>query len=86
MLISGEYAVPLFYLPKVWIAHARRLKFSATLPLAGFDVDTNAVTLVSSAGVEQVPLQAKSVVAARILDRVEQFLIAIPARNASAKA
>lgn len=40
VLISGEYAVPLFYLPKVWIAHARRLKYPATLPFAGFDVDT----------------------------------------------
>ena len=42
---------------------------------AGFDVDTNAVTLVSSDGVEEVPLQAKSAVAAKILDRVEQLLI-----------
>jgi phosphopantothenoylcysteine decarboxylase/phosphopantothenate--cysteine ligase len=53
---------------------------------AGFDVDTNAVSLVSSGGVEDVPLQSKAAVAARILDRIEQFLIAIPARNASAKA
>jgi len=53
---------------------------------AGFDVDTNAVTLVTAGGVEDVPLQAKSAVAARILDRIEQFLIAIPASNASAKA
>src|SRR5687767_3651642 len=42
---------------------------------AGFDVDTNAVTLVSSEGVEEVPLQAKSAVASKILDRVEQLLI-----------
>jgi phosphopantothenoylcysteine decarboxylase/phosphopantothenate--cysteine ligase len=42
---------------------------------AGFDVDTNAVTLVSSSGVEELPLQAKSAVAAQILDRVEQLLI-----------
>ena len=41
---------------------------------AGFDVDTNAVTLVTAAGVEELPLQAKSAVAAKILDRVEQFL------------
>jgi hypothetical protein len=31
-------------------------------------------------------LQAKSAVAARILDRIEQFLIAVPAKNAPAKA
>jgi phosphopantothenoylcysteine decarboxylase/phosphopantothenate--cysteine ligase len=43
---------------------------------AGFDVDTNAVTLVSSNGAEDVPLQSKDAVAARILDRVEQLLAA----------
>lgn len=53
---------------------------------AGFDVDTNAVTLVSSGGVEEVPLQSKAAIAAKILDRIEQFLIAIPVKNASAKA
>lgn len=47
---------------------------------AGFDVDTNAVSLVSAAGVEEVPLQAKSAVAARILDRVEQLLAGVPAK------
>ena len=52
---------------------------------AGFDVETNAVTLVSPAGTEEVPLQAKSAVAAKILDRVEQFLAAVPA-NAPLKA
>ena len=49
---------------------------------AGFDVDTNAVTLVTKAGAEDIPLQAKSAVAARILDRIEQFLIAVPGKNA----
>ena len=53
---------------------------------AGFDVDTNAVTLVTAAGAEALPLQAKSAVAARILDRVEQFLVAVPNPNAPAKA
>ncbi len=53
---------------------------------AGFDVETNAVTLVTRAGAEHIPLQAKSAVAARILDRIEQFLIAVPAKNAPAKA
>lgn len=41
---------------------------------AGFDVDTNAVTIVSADGTESVPVLAKSQVAARILDRVEQLL------------
>jgi phosphopantothenoylcysteine decarboxylase / phosphopantothenate---cysteine ligase len=52
---------------------------------AGFDVDTNAVTLVTSAGAEELPLQAKTAVAATILDRVEQFLIAVPNPNAPVK-
>jgi phosphopantothenoylcysteine decarboxylase/phosphopantothenate--cysteine ligase len=50
---------------------------------AGFDVDTNAVTLVTAGGAEDVPLQSKAAVAAKILDRIEQFLIAVPAKNAS---
>lgn len=43
---------------------------------AGFDVDTNEVTLVSAAGAERVPLQSKARIAAIILDRVEQLLAA----------
>jgi phosphopantothenoylcysteine decarboxylase/phosphopantothenate--cysteine ligase len=50
---------------------------------AGFDVDTNAVTLVTAGGAEEVPLQSKAAVAAKILDRIEQFLVAVPAKNAS---
>jgi phosphopantothenoylcysteine decarboxylase / phosphopantothenate---cysteine ligase len=41
---------------------------------AGFDVDTNAVTIVSADGAEDVPLQSKTAVAGRILDRVEHLL------------
>lgn len=55
-------------------------------PGAGFDVDTNIVSLVSKAGVEELPLQSKSAVAARVLDRVEQLLVAVPARGAAARA
>jgi phosphopantothenoylcysteine synthetase/decarboxylase len=40
-------------------------------PGAGFDTDTNAVTLVTAEGIEDVPLQLKSAVASRILDRIE---------------
>ena len=43
-------------------------------PDAGFDVETNAATLVSEDGVEEVPLQSKAAVAARILDRIERLL------------
>ena len=43
-------------------------------------------TLVTASGAEALPLQAKGAVAARILDRLEQFLVAVPAKNAPAKA
>jgi phosphopantothenoylcysteine decarboxylase/phosphopantothenate--cysteine ligase len=43
-------------------------------PGVGFDSATNAVTLVSCDGVEDVPLQPKAAIASRILDRVEQLL------------
>jgi phosphopantothenoylcysteine decarboxylase / phosphopantothenate---cysteine ligase len=43
---------------------------------AGFDVDTNAVTIIGSAGPEQVPLQSKTRVAAEVLNRVERLLTA----------
>jgi phosphopantothenoylcysteine decarboxylase/phosphopantothenate--cysteine ligase len=41
---------------------------------AGFDVDTNAVTIIGDAGPETVALQSKSRIAAEILDRVERLL------------
>jgi phosphopantothenoylcysteine decarboxylase/phosphopantothenate--cysteine ligase len=47
---------------------------------AGFDVDTNVVTLVTASGHEDVPLAPKSQVAAVILDRAEQMLARVPAR------
>jgi phosphopantothenoylcysteine decarboxylase/phosphopantothenate--cysteine ligase len=43
-------------------------------PDRGFDVESNAVTLVGEDGDEPVPLQRKSGVAAVILDRVERLL------------
>src|SRR6188768_4026538 len=42
-------------------------------PDRGFDVDTNAVTLVSQDGEESISLQSKDRVAAAILDRVERL-------------
>jgi phosphopantothenoylcysteine decarboxylase/phosphopantothenate--cysteine ligase len=41
---------------------------------AGFEVDANAVTIVSADGAETLPLQSKARVAAAILDRVESLL------------
>lgn len=43
---------------------------------AGFDVETNAVTLVGATLTEELPLQSKSRVAEAILDRVEPLLAA----------
>ena len=41
---------------------------------AGFEVDTNEVTIVGPDGAEALPLQSKSKVAAALLDRVETLL------------
>ena len=46
---------------------------------AGFDVDTNAVTIVGPDGAEPLPLQTKGQVAAEILNRVEKLLAQRPA-------
>jgi phosphopantothenoylcysteine decarboxylase/phosphopantothenate--cysteine ligase len=55
-------------------------------PGAGFDATTNAVTLVAPEGVEEVPLEPKARVAARILDRVEQLISASAPTRAGAPA
>jgi phosphopantothenoylcysteine decarboxylase/phosphopantothenate--cysteine ligase len=41
---------------------------------AGFDVETNAVTIVGADGAEPLPLQTKARVASAILDRIETLL------------
>lgn len=47
---------------------------------AGFEVETNAVTIVSASGSETLPLLPKSQVAAEILNRVERLVAGSPAR------
>jgi phosphopantothenoylcysteine decarboxylase/phosphopantothenate--cysteine ligase len=47
---------------------------------AGFDVDTNAVTIIGAAGAETLPLQSKARVAGEILDRVEHLITAGPTK------
>ena len=49
---------------------------------AGFDVETNAVTIVGPDAAEPLLLQSKARVAAAILDRVERLLAAAPAHAA----
>lgn len=63
-------------------ADAKRLKKQADFivannvlePGAGFDVDTNVVTIVGSGGSEPLPRQSKAAVAGAILDRIEALL------------
>ena len=40
VLISGDYVIPLFHLPNVWVAHWSHLRFPETLPLSGYEIDT----------------------------------------------
>jgi peptide/nickel transport system substrate-binding protein len=40
VLMSGDYVIPLFHLPKVWVAHWSELRYPATRSLSGFDLDT----------------------------------------------
>ena len=40
ILMSGDYVVPLFFLPKVWVAHWSHLRYPAAQPLGGYDLDT----------------------------------------------
>ena len=40
VLMSGDYVVPLFHLPKAWVAYWNHLRFPATQPLGGYDLDT----------------------------------------------
>jgi phosphopantothenoylcysteine decarboxylase/phosphopantothenate--cysteine ligase len=49
-------------------------------PDAGFDVDTNAVTIVGPSGAETLPLQSKVRVAGEILNRVERLLASRPVK------
>jgi phosphopantothenoylcysteine decarboxylase/phosphopantothenate--cysteine ligase len=48
-------------------------------PDAGFDVDVNAVTILSAEGAETLSLRSKSALAGDILDRIEQRLAGSPA-------
>jgi phosphopantothenoylcysteine decarboxylase/phosphopantothenate--cysteine ligase len=49
-------------------------------PGAGFEVDTNQVTIIDGQGEETLPLQTKTAVAAALADRLERWLQPSPAR------
>ena len=40
VLLSGTYMIPLYYAPRIWVAHAARLRHPAATPLVGFTIDT----------------------------------------------
>jgi peptide/nickel transport system substrate-binding protein len=40
VLMSGDYVIPLFHLPSVWMAYRSHLRYPATPPLGGVDLDT----------------------------------------------
>jgi peptide/nickel transport system substrate-binding protein len=39
-LLSGEYVIPLFYLPRQWVAHWSDVKRPEKTPLYGYQLDT----------------------------------------------
>jgi peptide/nickel transport system substrate-binding protein len=40
VLLSGDYVIPLFFIPKQWVAYWTRLQHPATTPLFGYNVDS----------------------------------------------
>jgi peptide/nickel transport system substrate-binding protein len=40
VLLSGDYVIPLFYLPRQWVAHWRDLKRPETTPLYGYQIES----------------------------------------------
>lgn len=40
VLLSGDYVIPLFYLPRQWVAHWSDMKRPETTPLYGYQIDT----------------------------------------------
>ncbi|MFP3920622.1 MAG: extracellular solute-binding protein [Dichotomicrobium sp.] len=40
VLMSGHYVIPLFHLPKLWVAHWRQLEHPETPPNGGVEIDT----------------------------------------------
>ena len=40
VLLSGDYVIPMFHVPKQWVAHWTRLKHPAKTPVFGYAVDT----------------------------------------------
>jgi peptide/nickel transport system substrate-binding protein len=50
VLLSGDYVIPLFYLPRQWVAYWRDLKRPETTPLYGYQIDTWWLDAASTGG------------------------------------
>ncbi|MGH6748573.1 MAG: extracellular solute-binding protein [Methyloceanibacter sp.] len=57
VLLSGDYVVPLFYLPRQWVAHWRELERPAATPLYGYQIDSWWLTPDKSSGSGESPTQ-----------------------------
>jgi peptide/nickel transport system substrate-binding protein len=40
VLLSGDYVIPLFHLPRQWLAHRRELSRPPVTPLYGYQLDS----------------------------------------------
>jgi peptide/nickel transport system substrate-binding protein len=40
VLLSGDYVIPLYHVPRHWVATARHIKYPAKVPVAGLNTDT----------------------------------------------
>lgn len=40
VLLSGDYVIPLFYVPSQWVSSWTRLRHPSSMPLAGYNIDT----------------------------------------------
>ena len=57
VLLSGDYVVPLFYLPRQWVAHWRELERPTTTPLYGYQIDGWWIAPDKSSGSSASPAQ-----------------------------
>jgi len=57
VLLSGDYVIPLFHLPRQWVAHWRELKRPEVTPLYGYQIDSWWFAPDSSSASGDSPLQ-----------------------------
>lgn len=57
VLLSGDYVIPLFHLPRQWVAHWRELRRPEVTPLYGYQIDSWWIAPDSSSASGDSPLQ-----------------------------